>query len=472
METSDFKFSVDITQHVYFCGLDVHKQECAAVVYSCDDSLHEFTKECLFNTDTTGFTQFWNFVKKYRPHSFVMEATGIFHHIVVRFLEAKQLEVDWSFEIVVVNPSDAANLPGHPKNDKIDATNLARYLAKGLLISGKIPIGVLEDLKAIFRMGVKIERQRTALKNRIIKVLDRTGIRPNGFDLNLEWTRAVLVQLIQNKKTWGENLGGIENSSHPLHEYRTFILKAMPRLSPYAPLSLSPAQNMLIRQNLVELDFQTARKILLAVEVDKILIARPGLRESAALLNSIPGISAYGAVWILAEIGDIKHFYSPRAFQSYCGCSPNPKATAHKVFSTHINRHSNAFLRMIFTQGAQVVCNLLKKESELKSYAKKILAKKGTYSAKLAYSIIAAKLCKISYAILKTRKPFKDSTYAKMSGLKKGGFTVTELKQIRRARNNLKRVAELNNIGLLSSEALDLAKGLDEVLGKKDMGEK
>jgi hypothetical protein len=59
-----------------------------------------------------------------------------------------------------------------------------------------------------------------------------------------------------------------------------------------------------------------------------------------------------------------------------------------------------------------------------------------------------------------------------MSGLKKGGFTVIELKQIRRARNNLKRVAELNNIGLLSSEALDLAQGLDEVLGKKIMGEK
>lgn len=472
MEATELKFSVDLTQHVYFCGIDVHKQECTAAIYADDDSLHEFKKECIFNADSIGFTQFWNFAKKYHPHGFVMEATGIFHHIVVRFLEAKQIEISWPFEIVVVNPSDADALPGHPKNDKIDAWNLARYLAKGLLISGKMPIGVLEDLKAIFRMGVKIEQQRTALKNRIKKVMDRAGIRPTNFDLNSEWTKAILVQFIQNTKTWGEILTGIEDSSHPLYQFRTFIKKALPKLSPFFPLSLSPAQRMLIRQNLVELDFQTSRKILLAVEVDKILLNRPALRESAVLLHSIPGISEYGAVWILAEIGDIKHYSSIRAFQSYCGCCPNTKASAKKIYFSHINRHSNAFLRLIFTQAAQVICNLLKKECDLKKYAQKILAKKGHYSLKLAYSIIAAKIVKIAYAILRDHKPFEDQTYTKINSLVTNGtFSVIDLKQIRRARNNLRRVASLNNIGLLNDEALALAEGLDAVLqGKKITG--
>jgi transposase len=472
METTDFKFSVDLAQHVYFCGLDVHKQECTAVIYADDNSSHEYTKECVFNTDTTGFTQFWNFAKKYHPHGFAMEATGIFHHIVVRFLEEKQQETPWPFDVVVVNPTDAANLPGHAKSDKIDAKNLARYLAKGLLVSGKMPIGVLEDLKAIFRMGIKIEHQRTALKNRIIKVLDRAGIRPTEFNLNHEWTQAVLTYFIQNKQTWGEIFSGCENEGHPLYPYRTYIQKALPRFAPYFPLSLSPAQSMLIRQNLVELDFQTSRKILLALEVDKILVVRPGLRESAALLHSIAGISPYGAAWILAEIGDIKQFSSVRDFQSYCGCCPTTKATAHTIFFAHTNRHSNQYLRLVFTQAAQVVCNLVKKESELKTYAKRILIKKGPKATKLAHSIIAAKICKIAYAVLRDRKPFRSQSFAKKRSLTSPeGFTLIELKQIRRARNNLKRVAELNNIGLISTEALELANGLEEVLqGKKIRG--
>src|SRR5271157_4920024 len=110
METTDFNFSVDLAQHVYFCGLDVHKQECTAVIYASDDSLHEFRKESVFNTDPTGFKQFWNFVRKYHPHGFAMEATNIYHHLVVRFLEAKQALTPWPFEIVIVNPGDATGL--------------------------------------------------------------------------------------------------------------------------------------------------------------------------------------------------------------------------------------------------------------------------------------------------------------------------------------------------------------------------
>lgn len=472
MEATTFKFSVDLAQHRYFCGLDVHKHECTAAIYAHDDSLHEFVKECVFNTDASGFANFWNFAKKYKPHGFVMEATGIFHHVVVHFLEQKQREMKWVFEIVIVNPADTAALPGHPKNDKIDAKNLARYLAKGLLVGGKLPIGVLEDMKAIFRMGIKIEQQRTALKNRIIKVLDRAGIRLTDFNLNLEWTRAVLVQIIQNKGSFGDLFSGIEADSHPLRPYLTFIRKAMPKLQPFFAVTLTSAQSMLIRQNLVELEFQTARKILLALEVDKIMIGRPGLRESAELLHSIPGISPYGAAWILAEIGDIKHYYSARAFQSYCGCCPNTKATANKVFFSHINRHSNAYLRLLFTQAAQVVCNLVKKDSALKSYATRMASKKGQYSMKLAHSIVAAKICKVAYAVLRDRAPFHDQTHAKKRLISQnGGFTVLEMKALRRARNNLKRVAELNSIGLLGEDALKLAEGLDDVLqGKKNKG--
>lgn len=49
---------------------------------------------------------------------------------------------------------------------------------------GQPIIEVIEDLKVIFRMVLKIERNRTALRNCIKKTLDRADIRPKGFDLN------------------------------------------------------------------------------------------------------------------------------------------------------------------------------------------------------------------------------------------------------------------------------------------------
>jgi len=186
MEDIEFKFSVNWTKTLFFCGLDVHKHELAVAIYSKDDSQSEFLKTNVFSVDSAGLERFWNSAKKYRPCGFVMEATGIYHHVIFNFLKSKRTGIHWPFKITVVNPADAAGLPGRQKFDKIDAENLVRYLAMGLLKNGKPIIQVFEDLKAIFRMASKLERDRTALKNRIKKTLDRAGIRPRKLDLNNE----------------------------------------------------------------------------------------------------------------------------------------------------------------------------------------------------------------------------------------------------------------------------------------------
>jgi transposase len=197
MEEVEFKFSVDYSKPAFYCGLDVHKYELAVAVYCQDDSQSEFLKTNVFTVDNTGLAQFWNFVRKYRPDGFVMEATGIYHHVVYKFLMNKRESVDWPFKILVVNPADASGIPNRQKFDRIDAELLARYLAKDLLTSGKAVIEVMEDIKAVFRMALRIEKDRTALKNRIKKTLDRAGIRPKGLNLNHDWVREFLHFFIE-----------------------------------------------------------------------------------------------------------------------------------------------------------------------------------------------------------------------------------------------------------------------------------
>lgn len=471
MEEKIFKFNVNWTKSSFFCGIDVHKHELTVAIFSEDASKTEFLKTNVFQVNSQGLEQVWNFVKKYQPDSFAMEATGIFHHVIFNFLMKKREYVRWPFKVVVVNPADAKGLPGRPKHDKIDAINLAKYLSKGLLKNGKAIVQVLEDLKAIFRMAAHLERERTALKNRIIKTLDRAGIRPRRLNFNRDWAVSLLQHFIEFEGTLGTFLeSAFENEDHPLQTHRKKINKNIAYFIPFFGFSLTHAQRILIRQNLVELEFKTGRKSLLAVEIEQMIQDHPALRRHATHLATIPGISPFAAVWILAETGHIKQFPRHRSFTAYSGCCPRVVSSAGKIYSAHTSRHSNPHLRTIFFNAATVVCNLLKADSDLKAYATRIVKRKAYRTHKLAQCIVAAKISRIVYAILRDGVPFNPNHLKGCNPSKKldTQFTVADRKLIRRARNTLNRVKEMDKLGLLGSRAETLATGLDQLLqGKK-----
>lgn len=401
-----------------------------------------------------------------------MEATGVYHHVVYRFLVRRRARADWAFRIVVVNPAHASGIPNRQKNDKIDAENLARYLAMGLLKNGKPVIEIIEDLKAIFRMALRIEKDRTALKNRIKKTLDRAGIRPKGMDLNLEWVREFLHHFLESSLNLGQVIAQVKMDEEILKSHRNKLFKNINRFAPYFDFTLSPAQRSMIRQDLVALDFKTARKRLLAVEIDQIILERPALRQHAFHLSTIPGISPFSAVWILAEIGSIRQFPSVRQFLAYCGCSPRIVSSAGKVYSAHISRHSNAYLRTIFYNAAVVLCNFEKNQSTLKEYATQVIKRKRAASMTLVYCVVAAKIARIVHSLLKQSTLFDPGHGQNLRKVKRGDgesqFSLTSKTLIRKARNSLRRVGTIQELGMLGEHASVLAEQFDLALqGKK-----
>jgi len=471
MDEKTFKFSVEWTRSRFFCGIDVHKYELAVAVYSQDDSRSEFAKTNLFTTDEKGLERFWNFVKKYQPSGFAMEATGIYHHVIYKFLVKKRTTIRWPFTITVVNPVDASGIPGRQKNDKVDALRLAKYLSKDLLPNGQPIIEVLEDLKEIFRTATRIERDRTALKNRIKKTLDRAGIRPKRFNLNLQWVLELLMYFIDSNQSLGECINRIFEEEELLKPHRTKIAKNVQAFVPYLDSKLTSPQRAIIRQDLVELEFKTARKSLIAVEIDNVILSRPGLRKQAHNIASIPGISPYSALWILAEIGSIKQFPNRSKFLAYCGCVPRIVSSAGKVYSAHVSRHSNPFLRTIFYNAAVVLSNLTKAKSHLKDFAVRTIARKATYSMKLAYCIIGTKIAKVVYGVLSKGVPYEPYFGERLRPQIPSNtfrFSVSDKATVRRARNSLRRVAKIEGMGPLNIYSKELAKQLDLALqGKK-----
>ncbi|MEX2719263.1 MAG: transposase, partial [Candidatus Sigynarchaeota archaeon] len=320
MATTTFKFSEDLGNTRFFCGLDVHKRQLAVAIYGKDDAGHEHVKCETFGTDPASLESFFAFTSRYRPKSYGMEATNVYHHVIATLLEQKLKTADWAYDIVVFNPSDATGVPGDHKHDRIDATKIAQFLGAGLLKSGRAVNIVLEDMRAVFRMAARLEQDRTALKNRIKKTLDRAGIRPEGLDLNTQWAVELLNAFCDHEGTLQELIEGLATRPGFPARHVTSITRNADKFTRYLDMSLTAGQRGLIKQDLVELDFKTARIALLAVEIDRIIATRPGLRQSIMNIASIPGITPFSAAWLVSEVGPVSRYPTHRKFSAYCGC--------------------------------------------------------------------------------------------------------------------------------------------------------
>jgi len=467
VESTTFKFSEDLGNTRFYCGLDVHKHQLEAAVFGRDDSGHEYIKAELFSMDPNGLKSFWGYVTPYHPVLFAMEATNVYHHVVTLFIEEQKKSATWTFECVVVPPADAAALPGKPKNDRVDAERLARYVAAGLLHGGKPIVLVLEDLRALFHAGWHLECEMTAMKNRIKKQLDRGGFRPDKLNLDSQWARDFIYGLAGYDGTVGSFFTSCVDDNSPVPSIKKLQARIEPVFKPFFDVELSVAERALVRQELVELEFKMARKALLAVEIDRIMMIRPALKQLVENIASIPGISMYTATWLVAEIGPIQRYANVRKFVSYCGCCSREMRSANVVHSIHISRRSNKHIRTMLFNAAKVVCTVVKTESALKAYAKRVLARKQPRGVKLAWCIVAQKIARIIYGIMQSGTPF-DS--AKAANMKKSAddpgkvLMLADRKMLRQARNALKRVASLDRLKLISEKARVFADELDAAL--------
>jgi transposase len=470
MTTEEFKPTASISPARFYCGIDIHKRELAVSILGRDDSDAKYVKSNVFLATLAGLKSLWQFVSTFEPIGFVMEATGIYHHTVAQFLEQMRAQASFKFEILIVNPADAKGIPGHQKCDRLDAEMLARYYAAGLLQGGKQIFEVLEDLKALFRMELRLEKERTALKNRIKKTLDRAGFRPTKLDFNYDWVKTTLFALSTFKGSIEDFVKEAINPESQLIKCKASLTKALPLWEPYYNVSLSGGQKALIRQDLFDLDLKTSRKTLLRVEMEKTLLDRIVLRDLAHRIASIPGMSIHSAIWFLAEIGSVERFHSVREFQAYCGCIPRTVSSADKVYSAHISRHSNKYLRLILYQAARVVCVSVKQNSGLKEYANRMLAKK-EHSPIVAYCTVSAKIARIIYAVIQHNTIFlpelAQNKKIPLRPLVPKQMSLVDQKDLLKAKRALYRIQTMKALQVVGTEMATLIQSLEEILAKK-----
>ena len=153
-----------------------------------------------------------------------------------------------------------------------------------------------------------------------------------------------------------------------------------------------------IEADVVLLDVYHA--ILLQLERQVLQQARHHDPVVLGLLRTVPGIGKILALVMIYEIHDIRRFPTVGDFISYCRLVKPARESAGKKQGSKNAKIGNVHLKWAFSEAA---CLFLRANSPAKELHQRLVSK---YGKSKALSIIAQKLGRTVYSILKHRQPF------------------------------------------------------------------
>ncbi len=294
----------------------------------------------------------------------VMESTSDYWRIWYYLLESLGLAVR------LVNSSQARQLAGRPKTDRLDAQWLARLAEMGLLRPSFVPPPEVRALRDLTRTRLQLVRDRAREWQRLEKLLEGALVKLSSVVHSLAKTktaRDILEAIVAGERdprvlaalTHGNVTGG-----------RAAVEKAL------EGMTLADCHPMLIRLHLdhitlldrsaaaVEDEIEAALGAIPAawgVSADGVRSADPG-PEAAALtaverLAEIPGVSPKLAMAIIAETGlDMTRFPTADHLASWAGLAPVARQSGPRQRKPQ-KEQGDAYLKGYCTQAANGAAN-------------------------------------------------------------------------------------------------------------------
>lgn len=329
-----------MTERRLYCGIDVHKDSFVGCI-----------------TDDRGVPV--------RQHRFPPTKAGVEHFIadissaeIIIAIEAcgmwraaYKLLHEMGYTVKLANPVKTNQIACKKKTDKVDAQILADLLRTNYLPELYIPDEKTMHFRDIARHKAKITRMKNQIQCRIKAHLLQSGIEyPKQM-----WNKKQLKKF--------EELND-ENLSDLIDLYRFFEKRE--------------------------------KKILKKVE------GLSNSNELTKVLMTHPGIGVFGALLMVAEIGDINRFQCAKQLVSYAGYAPGIYQSAGTSFSVR-NNAVNKWLKWIITEcsGKAAMIN-----SAYKDLYKKTKVKKGM---KVARREIGRKMLRTVYFMLKNQEEYHAS---------------------------------------------------------------
>ncbi len=329
-----------------YASLDLHKKYAQAVVMNEAGAV---LKEERIESDPSLMKRFSNSLQ--RNTDVVIESSSTWYW-VYQILAEKH-------HVVLANPARTkAIAQAKIKTDKIDAITLANLLRGGYIAESYIPPKKIMELRELVRYRANLVRMRTNVKNRIHAYLLMNNVKID--DKNYPFSKAYIEEL------------------------RIKIDDKEPKVQGYLNI------------------LSTIEKEIF--EASALITNEASNNEDAKLLMTIPGVSFYSALMLVAEIGDVTRFYDSHHLMSYAGLVPSTHSSGGITYHGRITKTGSPYLRWILNQCAWSNVRTVP-EGNLAMFYTRLARKKGSRKAITATS---AKLLRIIYQMLKAKQPYRD----------------------------------------------------------------
>ena len=313
-----------------------------------------------------------------------MEGTGIYWITPFEALE------DGGIKPLLVNARQVKQLRGR-KTDVADSVWLARVCQFGLCSPSHVPPKLFRELRNLSRHRRKLINQRSSARNRVQRVIDRSGIRIGGILCDVfGWNgRRILDGLTE----------GMESEAI-IASLSSHVSGKVCDIESALGAKLNPSDRFILQDLLLEHDCLEQRIRELEREISKGLCAS---EEKLELLQTIPGVDHSSACAILTEIGpDPGVFPSAKHLASWSGLCSGNNESAGKRKSSRTPMGSKT-LKTVMIECAHGAART--KDCQFHSYCKLLTARRGYRRAIVA---TAHKLLRTVYAVLRDMKPYYD----------------------------------------------------------------
>lgn len=276
-------------------GVDLHKEFCYVTALDASGNCLQQGRVKTQREELQKYFSRWQ-----EPVAVAFEACGFWPG----FVESIESEMA---QLHMVHPARVKAIASAKlKNDRVDSQTLAHLLRCDLLPESWIADAQTRQLRTRTRARIDLGQMRTQVKNRVRALLLRQGLRAPVSDVFGKRGRQWLAQL------------PLPEASREVMDGYLRVLDAFDR----------------------EIVQQQRRLETLGQKEERI-----------RWLSTIPGIGAYAASIILAEIGDISRF-DRKALFSYAGLVPWVRDSAAKSWRGPITRAGSSRLRWILVEAA------------------------------------------------------------------------------------------------------------------------
>jgi len=402
---------------MYECcaGLDVHKRTVVGCRVQGGGREHR-QETCSFGTTTEELLGLLDWLTEWGCTHVAMESTGEYWKPVYNILEGH-------VEILLVNAQHIKAVPGR-KTDVKDAEWIADLLRHGLVRASFVPPRPQRELRDLTRQRSNLVRERSAVFNRIEKVLEGANIKLGA--VTSAMTGASVRAMLQA-------MAAGEVEAEALAELSRGRLRGKrPELKRALAGRLTAHHRFLLDSHLQHIEFleEQIKRFSQEIVVHMDLLnpnsgppsapggeaeeaqsaATEGQRQppltaqrALALLDTIPGIDVWQAQVILAEIGlNMQRFPTAAHLASWAGLAPGNNESAGKRRSSR-TRHGNAALCKALVLAANAAART--KNTYLAAQYHRLAARRG---AKRAIVALAHTILVIIYHLLTRQEPYRE----------------------------------------------------------------